>query len=188
MHLSPCGGSRRGLNIMKVTLKDPNQSLHGKLHKRDPYYFRHHYGEQRLVYISKPYIDRPTEKQKASRKAFTILRKEVARQLHDPALKARWEARFKKDPQGYKMLHTYVYAKLKAGESVAPRLQTQKQQPLLCLTPNTITAPSQEMQSNIAILVVNGMVIPIFLPAHIPKRYLANVTKKPYLCKLIYES
>ncbi len=103
---------------MKVTLKDPNRRIHGKLHKCDSFYFRFHYGEQHLIPITQPYIDRPTENQKASRQAFTTLRKEVARQLHDPVLKARWEARFKQDKEGYKMLHTYVYAKLKSGVTV----------------------------------------------------------------------
>ncbi len=103
---------------MKVKLKDPNRRIHGKLHKCDSFYFRVHYGEQHLIYISKPYIDRPTEKQKASRESFKAIRQEVARQLHDPQVRLRWEQRFKADNQGYKMLHTYVYAKLKAGETV----------------------------------------------------------------------
>ncbi len=103
---------------MYITWKDPNMKLHGKQHKRDCFYFRWHYGKQRIVQYTHEYIDRPTEKQKASRQTFTTLRKEVARQLHDPILHARWEARFKQDKEGYKMLHTYVYAKLKAGETV----------------------------------------------------------------------
>ncbi len=180
---------------MKIKLKDPNLRIHGKLHKRDPYYFRHHYGEQRLVYISKPYIDCPTEKQKASRQAFTALRKEVARQLHDPVLRTRWEAHFHQDPQGYKMLHTYVYAKLKAGENIACR------DALLCVSPNVPQEQKQQIdnslptrennrdaqksvstsgaargrQPNIALLVAKGVIMPIFLPSKVPKPILIKI-------------
>ncbi len=103
---------------MIITLHNPTQRLHGKLHKSDPYYFRFHYGKQRLVYMQKDYVDRPTANQQASRQAFTDLRRKVARQLHNPTLRAKWEKRFKTNPQGYKMLHTYVYAQLKAGKTV----------------------------------------------------------------------
>ncbi len=177
---------------MKIKLKDPNLRLHGKLHKRDPYYFRHHYGEQHLIFISTPYIDRPTEKQKASRQAFTALRKKVARQLHDSKLKARWEARFHQDPQGYKMLHTYVYAMMKRGECVTQSPTCRDA--LLCVSPDnpiglpdklltlpmlgnkgdaqngvstSIAAPNS--QSNIMLLVVEGMMVPLFLPSKVPK-------------------
>ncbi len=94
--------------------------LHGKQHKHDNYYFRHHYGKQRIVFSSYQYIDNPTEAQKTARQQFTKLRREVARQLKDPVLRAKWERKFKADNQGYKMLHTYVYAMLKKGESVIP--------------------------------------------------------------------
>ncbi len=103
---------------MYIIWKNPNMKLHGKQHKGDCFYYRWHYGQQRRVCIYKKYVDKPTEKQKASREAFTELRREVARQLHDPILRARWEVRFKKDKEGYKMLHTYVYAKMKAGQTV----------------------------------------------------------------------
>ncbi len=167
---------------MIIKFKDPNRRIHGKLHKRDPYYFRYHYGEQRLVYMVKPYIDCPTEKQKASRQAFTELRQEVARQLHDPILRTRWEARFKRDPQGYKMLHTYVYAKLKAGETVT--VETRR----WCVSPNNpvglpnepLTLPmlgnKGDVQKGVStsivpvIVVYNGYIIPMFLPWKIPKR------------------
>ncbi len=143
---------------MIIKFKDPNRRIHGKLHKCDPFYFRYHYGEQRLVYISKPYIDRPTEKQKASREAFTALRQEVARQLHDPKLKARWEARFQRDKEGYKMLHTYVYAKLKAGETVIVESQYMTARDM---------QPAQGTQPYI--VVYNGTIMPFFLREEIPK-------------------
>ncbi len=156
---------------MIIKLKDPNQRLHGKLHKRDPYYFRHHYGEQRLVYIPKPYIDHPTEKQKASREAFKTLRQEVARQLHDPKLKARWEARFKKDPQGYKMLHTYVYAKLKAGVTVTQsptyRGKLVARLPISHEGKKQSHAPFRGLGG---FVVYSGTILPLFLPWKIPKQ------------------
>ncbi len=103
---------------MTITWKDPNIQLHGKQHKHDNYYFRHHYGKQRIVFSSYQYIDNPTKAQKTAREQFTELRREVARQLKDPILRAKWERKFKANNQGYKMLHTYVYAMLKKGESV----------------------------------------------------------------------
>ncbi len=130
---------------MIITFKDPNLRIHGKLHKRDPYYFRVHYGKQRMVYITKEYTDRPTEKQKASRNTFTELRREVARQLHDPTLKARWQAKFQADPQGYKFLHTYVYAQLKAGVTVlveTPFTRVSPPRPNRPSSPRRLSSPS----------------------------------------------
>ncbi len=106
---------------MTIIWKDTTLKLHGKRHKGDRYYFRWHYGKQRVVQISREYVDKPTEAQESAREAFTELRREVARQLRDAELRARWEARFKKDNEGYKMLHTYVYAMMKRGERVACR-------------------------------------------------------------------
>ncbi len=174
---------------MTIIWKDPNIRLHGKRHKCDRYYFRWHYGKQRVVQVVAEYVDKPTERQKSAREAFTELRREVARQLHAPTLRARWEARFKKDPQGYKMLHTYVYAKLKAGEAVACRDE------LLCVSPNVPQEYHQQTYNilpmlgnkgdaqkgvstnivarggrpNIALLVVDGGITPLFLPSQVPK-------------------
>ncbi len=92
--------------------------LHGKRHKSDSCYFRWHYGKQRVVSIRKEYVDKPTERQKSAREAFTELRREVARQLKDEKLRIEWMRRFEADNEGYKMLHTYVYAKMKAGVTV----------------------------------------------------------------------
>ncbi len=99
---------------MIIIWKDPNMRLHGKRHKSDRYYFRWHYGKQRRVYITKEYVDKPTERQISAREAFTELRREVARQLRDAELHSAWMRKFEEDNEGYKMLHTYVYAKLKA--------------------------------------------------------------------------
>ncbi len=128
--------------------------LHGKRHKRDRFYFRVHYGKQRMVYITKQYVDKPTEKQVSAREAFTELRREVARQLHDPILRARWEARFHQDSQGYKMLHTYVYAMMKRGESVA--VETRLKRVSTSETP--------------IIVIWHGVIMPIFLPWKVPKQ------------------
>ncbi len=184
---------------MIIKFKDPNRRIHGKLHKCDPFYFRYHYGEQRLVYISKPYIDRPTERQKTSREAFTALRKEVARQLHDPILKARWEARFKRDKEGYKMLHTYVYAKLKAGETVmqsstsrdalqarlSPKATGRDE--TVARLPQKACLPISHEESNQShapfrglggFIIHNHTITPLFLPWKIPKQdHFANCKK-----------
>ncbi len=106
---------------MIVIWKDTTLKLHGKRHKSDRYYFRVHYGKQRLVHLYKEYVDKPTEAQKTAREQFTELRREVARQLKDPVLRAKWEKEFKADNQGYKMLHCYVYAMLKKAPSNSPR-------------------------------------------------------------------
>lgn len=179
---------------MYITWKDPNMKLHGKQHKRDCFYFRWHYGKQRIVQYTHEYIDRPTEKQKASRQTFTTLRKEVARQLHDPILHARWEARFKQDKEGYKMLHTYVYAKLKAGETVI-LVPTGRDEPVARL-PRRCAASSLQVADKItkretryiaslhtgtagksarrneitSLLMVDGRIISLFLLWKVPKR------------------
>ncbi len=104
---------------MIIEWKDPNMKLHGKRHKSDRYYFRVHYGKQRLVHLYKEYVDKPTEAQKTAREEFTEMRREVARQLKDPVLRAKWERKFEADNQGYKMLHCYVYAMLKRSATEA---------------------------------------------------------------------
>ncbi len=106
-------------DIMIIIWKDPNMRLHGKRHKNDRYYFRWHYGKQRRVWISKEYVDKPTESQVSAREAFTALRREVARQLRDAVLREAWERRFAEDNEGYKFLHTYVYAMMKAEQRLA---------------------------------------------------------------------
>ncbi len=155
---------------MTIEWKDPNMRLHGKRHKRDRFYFRVHYGKQRVVQMSREYVDKPTEKQVSAREAFTELRREVARQLRDAELRARWEARFKRDNEGYKMLHTYVYAKMRRGESVACR------DAIYCVSKNTENEPNTsvkqiETQYIASLLVVyNHALIPIFLPDQVPKQ------------------
>ncbi len=149
--------------------------LHGKRHKSDSYYFRWHYGKQRRVCITKEYVDRPTEKQVSAREAFTALRREVARQLRDADLRAAWEARFKKNNEGYKMLHTYVYEMMKRGESVISR-----NEPAGCLS-RRCTASSLQVNSKQethikgvstsptpVIVVYNGVIVPIFLRSTVP--------------------
>ncbi len=155
---------------MYIIWKDPNMRLHGKRHKRDSYYFRWHYGKQRIVHISHEYIDKPTQKQQSARDSFTVLRKEVARQLHDPTLRARWEARFRADKQGYKMLHTYVYAMLKQGESVTCNDTMHR---ISASTPSPTTALNNTMlqatPSTLSLFVVAGTIIPIFNPQRLPQ-------------------
>ncbi len=97
---------------MTIIWKDTTLRLHGKQHKNDHYYFRWHYGKQRVVQVSCTYVDNPTKRQVSAREAFTALRKEVARQLKDEKLRDEWLRRFEADNEGYKMLHTYVYAKI----------------------------------------------------------------------------
>ncbi len=146
---------------MHITLHNPNRRLHGKLHKCDPYYFRFHYGKQRLVFIQKQYIDRPTANQQASRNTFTTIRKEVSRQLHDPILRARWERKFKQEKAGYKFLHTYVYAQLKAGITV---------------TQSSTCQDTLQERFSYALTC-----IPVCL--HPQNHPLASIVKKQYLCK-----
>ncbi len=155
-----------------IELKNPNEQWHGKRKKRDHYYFRFHYGKQRIVCLYKEYIDKPTERQKASRKDFTTLRREVARQLHDPILRMRWEKRFQNDKEGYKMLHTYVYAQMKAGISVMQSPTCRDA--IHCLSKNASQYPqkcytaARDMQP--FIVLCNGTITPIFLPWKVPKR------------------
>ncbi len=146
---------------MTIIWTDPHMKLHGKRHKSDSFYFRVHYGKQRMVYITKKYVDRPTAAQQASRQAFKELRQEVTRQLHHPILRARWEKRFKQDKEGYKMLHTYVYAKLKAGETVT-QTATSRDVPATHL---------QHLTSRLGgFLLHNSIITPIFLPVKVPKQ------------------
>ncbi len=176
---------------MTIIWKDTTLRLHGKRHKGDRYYFRWHYGKQRVVQISREYVDKPTEGQVSAREAFTALRREVARQLHDPQLKARWEARFKKDSQGYKMLHTYVYAMMKRGESIAQAPTCRDA--LLCVSPNNPQEHHQQTYNILPMLgnkgdaqkgvstsmvargvqtifiLCNGVLMPLFLPCTVPK-------------------
>ncbi len=171
---------------MTIEWKDPNMKLHGKRHKRDPYYFRVHYGKQRMVYITKEYVDKPTKRQQYAREAFTALRREVARQLHDAELKAKWEAHFKKDNQGYKMLHTYVYAQLKAGVTVTGRdaihrvsvgevshtiakKETQYMASLHAHSQQETRHRRVSTSQTPVIVVWNGVIVPIFLPSKVPK-------------------
>ncbi len=169
-----------------ITLKNPNEHWHGKHRKADMFYFRFHYGKQRIVFLSKVYTDHPTEAQKASREAFTELRREVARQLHDPILRARWQAHFKKDNAGYKMLHTYVYAQLKAGENVSQSLTCRDA--IYCVSPSRLSSPRKlstpQSPSNThytiflasrgkfkGFMLYNGQILPLFLPSKVPKRH-----------------
>ncbi len=73
-----------------------------------------------MVYVKAEYVDKPTERQKSAREAFTALRREVARQLRDEELRSAWMRRFEADNEGYKMLHTYVYAKMKESPLQLP--------------------------------------------------------------------
>ncbi len=175
---------------MIIIWKDPNRRMHGKLHKRAPYYFRIHYGKQRLVYITKPYTDNPTPNQQASREAFTALRREVARQLHDPKLKAKWQTKFKANPHGYKMLHTYVYAMLKRGETLTQ--SSTSRDALLRISPvdenqqyiklsnvplrrNKPESPKCIRTNIVPLLCVyNGSILPIFLPPRASPHHLYN--------------
>ncbi len=153
---------------MTIEWKDPHIKLHGKRRKGDSYYFRWHYGKQRMVHISCAYVDKPTEKQKSAREAFAELRREVARQLRDAELRAKWMRKFEADNEGYKMLHTYVYAKLKAGETVT---QSPTCRDAIHRVSMSKTSPKQETQYMASLLVVyDHTIIPIFLPNKVPKR------------------
>ncbi len=177
-------------DIMTIEWEDPNMRLHGKRHKNDRYYFRWHYGKQRRVCMYTEYVDKPTENQKTARASFTALRKEVARQLHDPVLKARWQSKFQADNQGYKFIHTYVYAQLKAGVSItqsttcrdaiyrvsastASHMIAKKETRYMA----SLQADTQQETRHrrvptgmVPILMLyNHTILPLFLPAHIPK-------------------
>ncbi len=160
--------------------------LHGKRHKRDRFYFRHHYGKQRIVYIQKEYTDRPTENQKASRNTFTTIRKEVSRQLKDEQLKARWQAKFQADPQGYKFLHTYVYAQLKAGITVlveTPFMRVSSQ-PQSSRDAGPLRLPHPQSNNGPTLIIYNHTILPLFLPSQVPKKekqpHPANPTENLY--------
>ncbi len=184
-------------DIMTIEWKDPNMRLHGKRHKNDRYYFRWHYGKQRRVYMYKEYVDKPTDRQVSAREAFTALRKEVARQLRDADLRAEWMRRFEADNEGYKFLHTYVYAKIKAPSDSPIEGESAEQKDtgrdgIHAVSQSTIEAihetacmPSLQVSttktpqethikgvstSTAPILVLwNGVIVPIFLPACVPK-------------------
>ncbi len=172
-------------SVMTIIWKDPHMRLHGKRHKTDSCYYRWHYGKQRRVWISKEYVDRPTEKQVSAREAFTALRREVARQLRDADLRAEWLRRFEADNEGYKMLHTYVYAMMKRGERVA--VETRRwcvSDPARDVGVNHETHhrrvstvnPHQETRymagrgaQPVVVILYNGHLLPLFLPNVVPK-------------------
>ncbi len=135
---------------MYIEWEDPYMRLHGKRHKNDSFYFRWHYGKQRMVQIYKEYVDKPTEGQKSAREAFTELRREVARQLRDAELRERWMQRFEEDSEGYKMLHTYVYAQLKAGVTVTQSPTCRDA--LLRVSPNVPQEHNQHTSNDLPIL------------------------------------
>ncbi len=177
---------------MTVEWKDPNMRLHGKRRKSDSYYFRWHYGKQRRVWISKEYVDRPTEKQVSAREAFTELRREVARQLRDAVLREAWERRFAEDNEGYKMLHTYVYAKMKASSDSPVRRERAQQEdtyhPCERCSPKgdaqkgvSTSGRMQRSHAMTSLLVWNGVIVPIFLPANVPKNRVCTDDKKALL-------
>ncbi len=190
---------------MIIVWKDPNMRLHGKRHKRDRYYFRWHYGKQRRVYMYKEYVDKPTDRQVSAREAFTELRREVARQLRDADLRAEWLRRFEADNEGYKFLHTYVYAKMKtqpsavgvcaeqtreslsygetktSGATESAGKETQYMASLQAYTSETAfqetrikgvstsMVATERRHAMASLLVYNGTIMPIFLPACVPK-------------------
>ncbi len=146
--------------------------LHGKRHKSDSYYFRWHYGKQRRVCITKEYVDKPTEKQVSAREACTALRREVARQLRDADLRAAWMRRFEADNEGYKMLHTYVYAKLKRGETVVTKATGTTgatKATMSSMRRGNALISTTYAGSELPILVLwNGVIVPIFLRNTVP--------------------
>ncbi len=163
---------------MYIIWKDPNMRLHGKRHKDDRYYFRWHYGKQRRVCITKEYVDKPTERQISAREAFTELRREVARQLRDAELRAAWIRKFEEDNEGYKMLHTYVYAKLKAP-SDSVRLDQHKKGERCVVDEGDaqkgISTRIVRQGEKPIIMVWNGVIVPLFLPWKVPKRECLRV-------------
>ncbi len=174
---------------MIIIWKDPNMRLHGKRHKNDRYYFRWHYGKQRRVYMYTEYVDKPTEKQVSAREAFAALRREVSRQLRDADLRAEWMRRFEADNEGYKFLHTYVYAKMKAQPSAGGVCTEQTRESLR--NGETKTAGSAERGQTFrsaevqkfriaevqrcrkselpVVLLYNGTLLPLFLPSEVPR-------------------
>ncbi len=151
--------------------------LHGKRHKTDSCYYRWHYGKQRKVHISCEYVDKPTEKQLSAREAFTALRREVARQLRDAELRSAWMRKFEEDNQGYKMLHTYVYAMMKRGETVLVDRSVMRVSASEA-TPRQETRYVAVRGLQPIIIVYNGAVVPIFLPWKVPKRNVCGYNKK----------
>ncbi len=159
---------------MYIVWKDPNMRLHGKQHKGDCFYFRWHYGKQRMVHVVAEYVDKPTEKQVSAREAFTALRREVSRQLRNAELRAAWMRRFEADNEGYKFLHTYVYAMMKQGVSVTQSTTCRDgihavSQSTTKTIHETACMPSLHVSQPPIIIVHNGTIVPIFLPWEIPK-------------------
>ncbi len=161
--------------------------LHGKRHKDDRYYFRWHYGKQRVVQISREYVDKPTERQVSAREAFTELRREVARQLRNAELRSAWMRKFEADNEGYKMLHTYVYAMMKRGEAVTTETSGDTMASMRRGNALVSTSRVQETRheacsrikgvatpyagNELPILVVHdGVIVPVFLPWKVGKR------------------
>ncbi len=164
----------QNIQTMYIVWKDPNMRLHGKRHKRDSYYFRWHYGKQRMVHISCQYVDKPTDKQVSAREAFTALRREVARQLKDEKLRVEWMRKFEADNQGYKMLHTYVYAMLKGGVCVQQKTSYETRI-------KGVSTPYTGSELPILML-YNGVIMPFFLPRTIPIQTSSRKKKFCYLC------
>ena len=107
----------------EVIFDIPVKAIHGKPGKDAGGYYRHHYGKQRFV-RTKKYEDHPTENQIASRRAFGELRRRVAQEIHDPITGPLWQQRFEAEKlrQGdkfpYSILSGFVYAELKAGQTI----------------------------------------------------------------------
>ncbi len=158
---------------MIIIWNDPNKRVHGKLHKRDTYYFRFHYGKQRLVQYTHQYVDNPTEAQLSAREKFKAIRREVARQLHDPILRAKWERKFKDNPLKYKMLHTYVFAQLKKQsveqiqENQPPFIHILEEKKRSIKDHKKIVNPSNSVRIS-SFIIYKHTILPIFLPKNIP--------------------
>ncbi len=170
-------------DIMIIVWKDPNMRLHGKRHRNDRYYFRWHYGKQRRVCMYKEYVDKPTEKQVSAREAFTELRREVSRQLRDERLRAAWMRRFEADNEGYKFLHTYVYAKMKAEQGQTEVTETSGATETTGSVGKEQNFRSAEVQKfrdweAAVIMLWNGAIVPIFLPACVPKTTRLRILQK----------
>ena len=107
----------------EVIFDIPVKAIRGKPGKDAGGYYCHHYGKQRFV-RTKKYEDHPTENQIASRRAFSELRRRVAQEIHDPVKGTQWQQRFNEEKlrQGdkfpYSILAGFVYAELKAGQSI----------------------------------------------------------------------
>ncbi len=170
---------------MTIIWEDTTLKLHGKRHKDDRYYFRWHYGKQRVVQMSREYVDKPTERQKSAREAFTELRREVARQLRDAELRSAWMRKFEEDNEGYRMLHTYVYAKLEVTAESPIERESAEQSPTsrdeavyhlsrryTDIRNGVETQYTASLQTDKApiLLLYNHTVMPLFLPNKVPKQ------------------